>query len=235
MAETSLTCLTYNIHCAQGADGRHDPARILAVLREANADVVALQEVENNEAAADAFVLRLEMLGYTTVLYGQTMLRDRAQYGNVLLTRLPCRHVARLNISLPGREPRGGVAAVIESPLGLCAVVATHLGLNRRERKFQAALLMRHFDERARAGVEDQILMGDLNEWRRGGALRGFRERFLQDLPPATFPTRRPFLCLDRIMTTPHLRCNYRRLVTSDTRLASDHYPLLATIHREAG
>ena len=41
-----LTFASYNIHKAVGVDGRRDPERIIAVLRELNADVIALQEAD---------------------------------------------------------------------------------------------------------------------------------------------------------------------------------------------
>jgi endonuclease/exonuclease/phosphatase family metal-dependent hydrolase len=42
-----LTLVTYNIHACIGTDGRFEPARIASVLREMDADVVALQEVDH--------------------------------------------------------------------------------------------------------------------------------------------------------------------------------------------
>jgi endonuclease/exonuclease/phosphatase family metal-dependent hydrolase len=36
---------TWNIHGAVGHDGRFDPSRIAEVLKETNADIIALQEV----------------------------------------------------------------------------------------------------------------------------------------------------------------------------------------------
>ena len=41
-----LKFASYNIHKAVGTDGRRDPDRILSVLHELGADVVALQEVD---------------------------------------------------------------------------------------------------------------------------------------------------------------------------------------------
>ena len=38
-----LTFASYNIHKAVGLDRRRDPERIMAVLREIDADVIALQ------------------------------------------------------------------------------------------------------------------------------------------------------------------------------------------------
>ena len=41
-----ITFASYNIHKAVGTDGRRDPDRILSVLREIDADVIALQEAD---------------------------------------------------------------------------------------------------------------------------------------------------------------------------------------------
>ena len=41
-----LTFVSYNIHKGVGLDRRRDPERIVAVLREIDADVIALQEVD---------------------------------------------------------------------------------------------------------------------------------------------------------------------------------------------
>ena len=40
----ALRVATYNVHSCVGSDGKHDPARIAAVINELDADVVALQE-----------------------------------------------------------------------------------------------------------------------------------------------------------------------------------------------
>ena len=50
-----LTLVTYNIHACVGTDGRFEPARIAGVLRELDADVVALQEVDHHHV--DGYVL----------------------------------------------------------------------------------------------------------------------------------------------------------------------------------
>ena len=41
-----ITFASYNIRKAVGIDGRRDPERILAVLREIDADIIALQEAD---------------------------------------------------------------------------------------------------------------------------------------------------------------------------------------------
>jgi len=45
MSGSTLRIATYNVHKCRGLDGRLRPDRIVRVLREMEADVVALQEV----------------------------------------------------------------------------------------------------------------------------------------------------------------------------------------------
>ena len=73
---------TYNIHACIGADGRYDPDRVVRVLLELNADVVALQEVEQH-AVGDMDLLQFlaAKTGYQAVA-GPTLLRDTRDYGN---------------------------------------------------------------------------------------------------------------------------------------------------------
>jgi endonuclease/exonuclease/phosphatase family metal-dependent hydrolase len=46
MALTPLKVVTYNVHRCIGVDGRHDPARVASVLKEIDADIIGLQEVD---------------------------------------------------------------------------------------------------------------------------------------------------------------------------------------------
>ena len=43
-----ITLATYNIHACIGTDGHCDPFRIVDVIREMDADIIALQEVEHH-------------------------------------------------------------------------------------------------------------------------------------------------------------------------------------------
>jgi endonuclease/exonuclease/phosphatase family metal-dependent hydrolase len=76
------------------------------------------------------------------------------------------------------------------------------------------------------------ILLGDFNEWLAWGRpLRWIDRRFGRFPAPATFPSRRPLLALDRIWVDPadrlvSLQCH--RHVPADR--ASDHLPLVAEV-----
>jgi endonuclease/exonuclease/phosphatase family metal-dependent hydrolase len=219
---------TYNVHRAIGTDGRSDPDRILAVLRELDADVVALQEVEAHDEGADMLAWLGRQLGCSAVP-GTTLKRHDGHFGNGLLTR--CRlHEKRLtDLSWRGREPRGAITVDVDCAGRPLRVVATHLGLRPAERRDQVQQLLHLFKERPH---DRSVLMGDLNEWFLWGRpLRRLHRHFRETPSLSTFPSRLPFLALDRIWAHPHTML--RRVDVHRTPLAqraSDHLPLVATL-----
>ncbi len=224
----SLRIASYNVHRAIGADRRTDPARILAVLREIDADVLALQEVEAHDDGADMLAWLAKETGFHAVA-GTTLLRHDGHYGNGLLTRCPVREKRVCDLSWRGREPRGAIAADLDCGGQRLRVVATHLGLRPAERREQVTQLLHLFKERPH---DRSVLLGDLNEWFLWGRpLRRLHRHFQETPSVATFPARMPVLALDRIWT--HPRTMLRRVVAHKTtlsRAASDHLPLVATL-----
>lgn len=229
-----LRLASYNIHRCIGRDGRRDPARTLRVVRELDADVIALQEVEirpDGEGTAD-FLSRLEAETGMTALAGPTLFNPDHQYGNALLTRLPIAAVRRIDLSQPGREPRGALDVDLEMGDLRMQVVATHLGLAPFERRAQILALLRHLDPDCTHPV---ALMGDLNEWFSWGRpLRRLHGHFGRPPAPRSFPVGLPLFRLDRIWFRPRawLR-SVRTHRSTAARIASDHLPVTATIERE--
>lgn len=224
----SLRIASYNVHRAIGTDGRCEPQRILAVLREIDADVVALQEVEAADTGADMLAWLGRETGFEAIA-GTTLLRHDGHYGNGLLTRCPVREKRLCDLSWRGREPRGAIAADIDCGRNAVRVVATHLGLRPAERRDQVQRLLTLVRERPDAR---SVLLGDLNEWFLWGRpLRRLHRHFQETPSLATFPSRLPVLALDRIWT--HPRSMLQRLSVHKSRLArvaSDHLPLVATL-----
>jgi endonuclease/exonuclease/phosphatase family metal-dependent hydrolase len=223
-----LAVATYNVHGCVGSDGREDRARTAEVLRALDADAIALQELRWQPSQAlhvlDDLAARL---GYTP-LAGPTLLRPDGHYGNALLTRLPVEDVRREDLSVPGREPRGALAAVLRAERGPITVIATHLGLAPGERRRQ----MRRLLALVRKSAKPVVLLGDLNEWLLWGRpLRWLRAHFGRAPAPATFPARWPLLALDRIWVEPAGALERVEAHTAHpARTASDHLPLRATL-----
>jgi endonuclease/exonuclease/phosphatase family metal-dependent hydrolase len=228
-----LVVATYNVHAFVGTDRRFAPERVGDVLREIGADVAGLQEVQDSGGGPHALDVLAKACG-AHVMRGPTFDRPVGAYGNAILSRLPFGAVERIDLSLPGREPRGAIDAAIEPGGGAepVRVLATHLGVGARERRRQVRTLLAHL-QLGPPGV--RILLGDMNEWVRGaGALAALHRVLGRASGPRTFPSALPVFSLDRIWI--HPRARLRRLWVHRSRLArvaSDHLPVVAELQLE--
>lgn len=223
-----LTVATWNIHAAVGGDGHFSPQRIADVLRETEADIVALQEVPlGGTHWPDVLALLSQTLGRVGVP-GPTFSVGGRHFGNAVLSRFPVLRTQCIDISFGAREPRGAVDADIHCHGSPLRVIATHLGLRAAERRAQVARLLQVFD----TAEMPVLLMGDVNEWFVWGrTLRTLVSHFQSVPAPATFPARRPIFALDRIWIRPrHRLVRVRVHASALARLASDHLPLIAHI-----
>lgn len=226
-----LRFLTYNIHGCIGRSGHYQPAAVLEVIRKSDADVVALQEVIDETHERIRFIDALHALGYRTVVHARTLDKPRGPYGIAMLSRVEPTEVQE--IELGGLEPRKALRFHLEHPAGALDLCNTHLGLAGSERWQQIEKLsgiLADADERHHDVL--QVLMGDLNEWRpRTRLMRTVRQRFEWVSALPTFPSRRPFLALDRIA----IRCkpasvHFHRINDAAAIRASDHRALLAEV-----
>lgn len=226
-----LRLATYNIHACVGRDGRSNADRIAEVIRELGAEIVGLQEVDSRPGRGTASQQMAYLAGATRydAIPGPTILRHDRSYGNVLLTRHPIDAARQIDLSLPGREPRGAIDAVLKAHGARLRVLVTHLGLRAAERRAQ---LHRLVELLPRDPMEPIILMGDFNEWLPyRSSLRQLRALFGHCPAPPSFPSRWPVIALDRIWISP-----FRVLITTRAhrsglaRVASDHLPVKALV-----
>ena len=232
-APMGLGVVTYNIHACVGGDGRFDPERTVEVLKEIDADVVALQEVEHHPVGdSDLLDYMASAVGLSAIA-GPTLLRETRGYGNALLTRLPVLAVDRVDLSLPRREPRGALDVTVDWSGQAMRVVATHLGLRPGERRAQIRRLLDLF-ESGFAGPG--VLLGDLNEWLLWGRPLSWLDRhFASSGHPRTYPARFPLFALDRIWVSPDtLLLSVKTHRSPLARMASDHLPLKAMLKKES-
>jgi len=226
-----LRVASYNIHRAVGTDSRRDPARIAAVLREIDADILGLQEVDWQDRTRDGetqFEYLADMPGYCAVA-GPNIRDHRGHYGNVMLSRLNVGRVRRIDLSAPEREPRGAIEAEIGLDGAALRVIVTHLGLGLRERRRQAVQLRAMIAEQP---VRPTVLLGDFNDWLPGSpTLRPLLASCVLSGRPASYPSFCPVLALDRVFacalpSPPEVRVHDTRRA----RKASDHLPVVAAI-----
>lgn len=226
-----LKFASYNIHKAVGADGLRDPYRVLAVLREIDADVVALQEVDRRFGRRMAVLPKdlIEASGYHAVPL--SMKPDSlGWHGNAILVKRGIELVEAAPVPLPVLEPRGAVRADFLAKERRFRVVGMHLDLSGLRRRHQIRSILAHLD----ACAEDCpcVLMGDFNEWSaRGGCLGVFGDAWQVLSPGSSFPSRRPVARLDRIVVSKGWIVGETGVHHSaQSASASDHLPVHARL-----
>ena len=234
---------TYNIHHGVGADNVLDPGRIAAFLRQV--DIALLNEVDVNWARSgftDQARAIAAAAGFEHYVFGPSLVLPHAvpgrampgpaEYGNAVLSRFPITRSERhLLPQPPGREPRSALLAELSIDGAPLTVIATHLGLNRSERRAQAETLAA-LVRKVRTPV---ILAGDFNahpdapEVRLLTGMLADTHALAYEGPGLTFPALRPTARIDYILTSPDLAPHVLRHEVPES-LASDHLPVVAEI-----
>jgi endonuclease/exonuclease/phosphatase family metal-dependent hydrolase len=223
-----LRVVTYNVHKCRGMDGRVSTLRVADVLREVDAEVIALQEVLEHQAESISADLKLPFV------LGENRKHRGYGYGNVVLSRFPISTMRNYDLSVRGREERGCLRADLLMNGSVLHIFNVHLGTALIERRHQGRRLMAPELLNNAEIQAPRIVLGDFNEWTRGLATRLLRSHLESaDVRThlrrsCTYPGVLPFLHLDHIYYDPDLRLE--RLTLHRTRkalVASDHLPLV--------
>lgn len=239
MKALRIRVATYNVHKCVGMDRRRSPERVAAVIRELDADVVAIQEilaVENGRSNLDQ-VRRIasELDGYHRC-FGENRKLHGGGYGNLTLSRLPIRACVNYDVTWRRRERRGCLRSDIAIADKLVLhLFNVHLGTGFVERRQQARRLLSDEVLNRKEFAGPRIVVGDFNEWTRGLASRLMRGTFSAVEPRAflryarTYPGVLPLLHLDHFYYDTQLKlASFRLHRTRKALVASDHLPLVA-------
>ena len=232
---TQLRIATYNIHRCRGLDRRVIPRRIIEVLREINADVIAMQEVIGAGPAGAGQAEEIGAgLGMGWVMNCVRTLRQH-QFGNVVLSRYPIVHHSQYDLSWRTCESRNCQRADLDVGGQLLHVYNVHLGTAVLERRYQAGRLASFVHDRRVTGPK--IILGDFNEWMRGLATRTLSSLFESvDIAAhlkrrRTYPGLFPVVHLDHIYYEGRVEIvNVEMPRTRKALMASDHLPLVANL-----
>lgn len=245
MKPVTIRVATYNVHKCLGMDRRRNPERVASVIRELDADVVAVQEilaVEDGKSEYDQ-VRRIasELKGYACC-FGENRKLYGGGYGNLTLSRLPIRTCVNYDVTWRRRERRGCLRSDIVMAEGVALhMFNVHLGTGFVERRHQARRLLSDEVLNRKEFAGPRIVVGDFNEWTRGLASKLMRGAFSAVEPRAflryarTYPGVLPLLHLDHFYYDTQLKLVSFRLHRSRKALvASDHLPLVAEFELNA-
>src|SRR3954451_17723934 len=246
-----ITVASYNMRKAIGLDRRRDPQRVLDVLHQIDADVVALQEADKRFGGRGSAVPHglidthgiykpvrlgvrhrrpLEKARKHTDKLFKVSTRNIGWHGNAILVK---RHIGVIDcaaLDLPTLEPRGAVMAELLVGDKPVRVIGMHLDLSGLWRRRQ----MRAILDAIAGGPQPMptVLMVDTNEWHTvAGCLKDLEPEFHIAPTGPSFHARHRVAALDRIIVHKDLSIEAAGVhASAAARRASDHLPIWARV-----
>lgn len=237
-----IKVLTFNIHHGRGMDGKLNLNRIAEVIKEDDADLIGLNEVDRCFSRRSGYVDQLSWLSETLNMnpaFGTAVsLRSKksdflGQYGNALLSRYPIAYQTNHPLlSVKGVfEGRALLEAEVHIQGQRLNIYVVHLSLSPFKQNKQIEYILKKLSE-TRLPI---ILLGDFN-MRPGTKQWNKITNVLTDVCHSeyevschTFPSFRPKLQLDYIFVSEHFHVESVHFIPK-YHMASDHIPIKATI-----
>lgn len=233
-ASSAIRVATYNIKHGRGMDGTLNLERTLATLKTLNADIIALQEVDDQarrSGGVDQASWLAERLGMHAS-YGAFMDFQGGRYGLAILSRRPI--LSHESWRLPeGNEPRVALATRIETDAGkVVTAVAVHFDWVKDDgfRYAQAMETLRQIQTLD----TPWIVFGDFNDVPESRTMNAFRQVGKDATKPrdsaTTFPADQPRIEIDYIMTGPPSAWEPTSSWVIPESVASDHRPVVTDL-----
>lgn len=230
-----LRILSYNIHHAEGVDGKLDVPRIAQVILSVDPDLVALQEVDKNTIRTGKVNQDIELSRLTKMnsVFGSNITFQGGQYGNAILSKFPI--IKNKNFLLPNvdsGEQRGLLQSQIQiSNKENILFFSTHLDHRRSdtERLASAKAINQiiSLDNKSPA-----ILAGDFNDVPDSPTLKELGKVWLRTNKKIlrTIPASKPSRQIDYIFVQPKERWKIIESQILDEDTASDHRAIFSII-----
>lgn len=232
---THIRIASYNIRKSVGLDWKRNPERIIAVINETQADIIALQEIDRRFGSRESS-LCLNTIEQDTdykLLSAPSRKLSHGYRGNAILVRKNYGVQNIQSIGLNSFEPRGAVAADIHINENVSIrFIGTHLALLKYWRKKQIHQILKSFVQPSPFGVN--IIAGDFNEWKQN---KGFYQKAITQpfeivKSGASFHASKPTIALDKfiIIGEDYEIKQSGVLQSALSRKASDHLPIWTDI-----
>ena len=230
-----LRILSYNIHHAEGVDGKLDVPRIAQVILSVEPDLVALQEVDKNTTRTGKVNQDIELANLTKMnsVFGSNITFQGGQYGNAILSKFPI--IKNKNFLLPNvdsGEQRGLLRSQIQiSNKENVLFFSTHLDHRRSdtERLASAEAINQIISLNNKSPA---ILAGDFNDVPESPTLKELGKLWLRTNKKIlkTIPASKPSRQIDYIFVQPKERWKIIESQVLDEDIASDHRAIFSII-----
>lgn len=231
-----LRVLTFNIYHGATMNGDFDLDYIANVIRDADPDLVALQEVDFLTRRAKGYDLATE-LGWRlkmVPLFARAMYYDGGEYGEAILSKYS--FISTRNVPLPftgAREPRTALEVVTVLPSGDTIVfIGTHL--DHTSDDTDRIMQVRKVNEAFAQSRYPSILAGDMNAVPGSIPIGILEERWAvaydRDAPAPTYPSADPIKKIDYVMFRPAERWKVISTEVIQDSVASDHCAYLVVL-----
>ncbi len=215
--------MSYNVKNGIGKDGIKDIKRCGQLVREAQPDIVAVQEVDSVTRRNKFYVLgrMAEEAGYHAY-FGPTIPHTGGKYGIGVLSKEPALSVKFHRLPCP-KEPRGLLVVEFKKYYLLC----THLSLSEPFRVESVGIIKEVVSKLDKPA----FIAGDMNAKPGSAPILAFKEyaQLLTDDGKFTFPSNDPRVCIDYIFGVNGSFKVLKDYVFYDS-LYSDHMPLYVDV-----
>jgi endonuclease/exonuclease/phosphatase family metal-dependent hydrolase len=231
-AKPTVRVMSYNIHHGEGTDGRIDLPRLAKVIRAADPDVVALQEVDDKTKRTKGVDQTAELARLTGMhaTFGKAIDFEGGGYGQAVLSRVSMgKGTVHTLPGEPDREQRIAFAVPLTLDGREVTFATTHLHhISDDFRQKQAAKLNEVFAD----SKTPVIVAGDLNANPDSKPLALLTPKWTvstgKDL--FTYPSQKPTKQIDYVLFRPEASLKIVDVKVIDEAVASDHRPILAVL-----
>lgn len=230
--------LVYNIHAGKDAKQVDNLDRVAALIKEQNADIVLLQEVDKFTQRSGKVdqLAKLEQLTGMKGTFGKSLDYQGGDYGIAILSRWPITTSQTTSLKVEpaqtraggSKEPRVALTAVTQSPFGDLIIINTHIDAGREDtyRKQEAPQVVSLAREALSRGAR-VLVGGDFNSTPESDVQQTVRSMGMRDAwmecgsgDGFTYPDEVPVKRIDYLYLTGKLSCTGAQVLDSH---ASDH------------
>ncbi|MGE7602367.1 endonuclease/exonuclease/phosphatase family protein [Peribacillus sp. NPDC097675] len=230
--------MSFNIHHGVGIDGILDMERIARIVEVEGAEIIGLQEVDNQWSERSDFEDQAEWLAQRLNMHYIYMAnidrapfktgKNRRQYGAAILSAYPIVHAQNYLLTKIGEsEQRGLLEIVIDIKGYKINVYNTHLALTANERHIQ----LNEIIQISHAKKGPKVLMGDFNTTPQSKELLSisshYNDAFADQNEAYTYDAEGIPKRIDYIFTSKEIKTSQAKVIYTP---GSDHYPIIVTL-----